>query len=401
MLKTLRLHNFRTYLNAELAFTPYHLLIGRNNSGKTNLCAALQFLGATATHDLSVAVQAVPGGAGEIKNRVLDSNTIEISCTCDLVFEGTPYLYSYELKLDIETSSTPPHGSQLVLRVAREQLTVKAAGWNNVTLLWSDGHEAQMLHEEDFVRRTETRVKTLAPRDATMLSKLYEVETNRRAVLFRRYLKTWSLFALSPDRMRYGWVNSKEAYTGLDSRGGNLAVALYQLKNYNERRYRSTIEHVRLIEPELDAVNFIVSPGQAPTPFVELGDKYRASWVGLSDGTLRCLGLAYIAEAVRLYEEDFSDALCPLIIVEEPENGIFPGQLRAFFDKFQERASAGQFLFTSHSPYFINFFDGDRESVTILRRNNERTEITPPPPPDDDDRERPLLAEQYSMELFD
>ncbi|MCH8168145.1 MAG: hypothetical protein IIC03_09485 [Proteobacteria bacterium] len=59
-----------------------------------------------------------------------------------------------------------------------------------------------------------------------------------------------------------------------------------------------------------------------------------------------------------------------------------------------------QFLMTSHSPYFVNFFDGSRDSVTLLRREEERSTIVPIPPADDDDPDRELLAEQYSMELF-
>ena len=92
--------------------------------------------------------------------------------------------------------------------------------------------------------------------------------------------------------------------------------------------------------------------------------------------------------------------MTPLIMIEEPENGIYPGRLRAFFDAIEDRAPEGQFVFTSHSPYFINLFDAYRESVTLLRRNRERTEIVKVPPADDDP-DRPLLAEQYSLELLD
>ena len=84
MLRTLRLHNFRTYLNTELKFTDHHLVIGRNNSGKTNLCAAFQFLRRTATDDLATSAQVVPGGIGEIKNWAFKGDTIELGCTCEI-----------------------------------------------------------------------------------------------------------------------------------------------------------------------------------------------------------------------------------------------------------------------------------------------------------------------------
>ena len=91
----------------------------------------------------------------------------------------------------------------------------------------------------------------------------------------------------------------------------------------------------------------------------------------------------------------------PLIYIEEPENGLFPGQIRALLELFEGTGGGAQFVFTSHSPYFINLFDGRRDAVTLLRKQKDRTETVRLPPPDDTDSERPLLAEQYSMGLFD
>ena len=70
MLKKLKVHNFKTFLNAEFAFGPRHLLIGKNNSGKTNLVRLLQFLGLTATNELDQAVTWLPGGIEEICNSI-------------------------------------------------------------------------------------------------------------------------------------------------------------------------------------------------------------------------------------------------------------------------------------------------------------------------------------------
>jgi predicted ATPase len=281
------------------------------------------------------------------------------------------------------------------LHVADEQLVIDGPGFQNTTLLQSNGREAHMLHEDSSEGYT---AKTLAPADATMLSKLYELDTNRRAIAFRRYLSSWYYFALNPAAMRFGWSRAPSLGAGLDVHGDNLATVLYRVKNLNERLYRHVVKDVQMVEPTLEAVNFIVSPEQTVTPFVELRDQSRASWVGLSDGTLRCLGLAFIVETVGEMQQADSGAP-PVVIIEEPENGIYPGQLRRMFDLFEERAPLGQFIFTSHSPYFINLFDGYRESVTLLKRENERTKIVRVPSPDDDP-DRPLLADEYSMELI-
>ncbi len=399
MLKELRLHNFRTYLNAEFSFTQRHLLIGANNSGKTNLCAALRFLGMTTRGDLPSSALVVPGGIGEIKNWAFKSNTVDFFCRCELPIDGQPHEFEYELSLNIESSGVPSQEGHPVLRVARERLIFSGTGFRNVTLVENDGNGAQVLQEDVSTHAGSIDyLESLAPPDATVLSKLYSA-SNRRAASFRQYLAGWAYYALSPGAMRDGWRDPSAAQASLESCGGALANVLFRMKNMDEQRYRRVVEHVRLIEPDLEAINFIPAPDQGAVPFVALRNQPRASWHGLSDGTLRCLALATIVELVA--EEAATGLQSPrVVIIEEPENGIYPGQLRAFFDLLEDRTPRGQFLFTSHSPYFINFFDGCRESVTLLRRNKERTEVLSVPPAEDDP-DRPLLAEQYSMGLLD
>lgn len=401
MLKKLKLHNFRTFLNAEIEFTQRHLLIGKNNSGKTNLCCALRFLAATASNDLAAATAAIPGGINEIRNWATKIPEAGLSCTCELPFEGVDLVFVYELRIRPEAASDPTQRGQRALRVVEERLTMNSPRHPNVILLESDGREAQMLDEEQFLTEgARQTVKTLAPRDATMLSKLYELEANRRMVLFRKYLSSWYYSALSPEHARFGWLNRElpRFGAGLLPRGDDLALVLFKLKNMNERIYRRVLEHARVVEPDLEAINFF--PDQlTPLPSIDLRNHPGHSWTGLSDGTLRCLGLATIIELAGASSSNTGQP-SPLVIIEEPENGINPGQLRWIFDLFEERSPAGQFIFTSHNPYFIDFFEGFRDSVTILRRKNERTEVVSAPPAEEGP-DRLTLSELFSMELID
>ena len=399
MLKKLKLHNFRTFLNAEIDFTQRHLLIGKNNSGKTNLCIALRFLSTAATGDLAAMAREIPGGVGEITNWATKSEEFELSCTCQLPFEGADYDFTYSLTLKPEPSHQ--HG-QVVLRVLSEQLWIDDARFSGVPLLGSDGQSVTMLHEEAALGRQgdASRVVASAPQDATMLSRLYEQPGFGRALLFRRCLSNWAHCAFSPEHMRQCRRQMPSAYGGLSTRGDNLATALYHLKNIDESRYRRVINHTHVTEPHLEAINFVPAPNQPPVPYVALRNQPRASWEGLSDGTLRTLGLALIIEYVSAWQDVGAVPRAPLVMIEEPENGLYPGQLRKIFDLFEEWAPEGQFIFTSHNPYFIDFFDGHREAVTVLRRKGERTEILPAPRAEEGP-DRLTLSEQYSMELID
>ncbi len=404
MLTKLRLHNFRTYLNAEIEFEQRHLVIGRNNSGKTNLVSAIHFLGAAATSDLNVATTWVPGGIPEIRNWSLDKDTIEIECTCELDYQGELCEFTYELVIGPVPSPETSSLGTLELRVIRERLTLCSKSFQNAVLLDNDGHEAKMLHEEQQAQGVDSPYtpKTLAPPNATMLSKLYELDTNRRAILFRRFLANWMYNTLSPHSMRIGWQGKTTDGFALSQLGDNLANVLFQLKNREEMRYRRIIEHVKTLEPSLEAINFYPTPDQGIVPSVALRGRPHASWAGLSDGTIRLLALAYIIELSGLYPNE-QWPVPALWIIEEPENGIAPTLLGKVFDLFEERAPNAQFILTSHSPYVIDRFDGSRECVTLLRRKEERTEIVSPPPvaPEDQGPDRLTLAEQYAAELLD
>jgi len=398
MLKSLKLHNFRTYLNTTVPFTQHHLIIGKNNSGKTNLCAAIKFLRSTASQELADAAFEIPGGLTEITNWYSKSTEFEVACACEIPVDGDSHSFEYTLKIGI-TDGAQPEAKQLRgIGIRSEKLTVTGGGFTNVDLIENDGHEARLRHEksdEGFC------AKTLAPRGATMLSKLYELDTNRRAIAFRKYLTSWVYYSLSPLAMREGWRSGSAHLGAMSPDGRDLASTLFRLKNFDERRYRKVLDHVRVAEPSLEAINFLPVPDQGPVPFVDMHGRPRASWASLSDGTLRALGLALIAEAAAPGDVESSDAPCPLTVIEEPENGIYPGLLRHLVDLFEGRAAQAQFVFTSHAPYFINFFDATRNCVTLLRKKDDRTVLVVIPPPDDDDEDRPLLAEQYSMELID
>ena len=405
MLKKLRLHNFRTYLNAEIEFGRRHLLIGKNNSGKTNLGMAIRFLGASASTKLTEAIGMwVPGGIQEFTNWAFKSNTADFSIACELPFENDTLSYQYDLTLQVASASRQSPPGALELNVEREKLAVSGGRFHEECLLDNNGAEVTLLHEEQVGGSGEAhRPRTPAPQDATMLSNLNKLETNRRAILFRQFLRAWASFTLSPNHMRYGWRQPGQS-PALAYLGENLATGLFHLKNQDERRYRRLLNRVRPFEAGLDAINFHVAPDQGILPFVSLSQKEQASWLGLSDGTLRALGLSYIIEIADLLSQQ-EGAPPPLIVIEEPENGIYGGLLRKLLEEFDNCAPEAQFIFTSHSPYFIDLFDHEPSAVTLLRRERERTVVQrlsakETVPPADADRTRWQTVKRDEIEVF-
>ena len=77
MLKEFRVDNFKSLINGVFRPQGMNLLLGMNNSGKTSLCQALQFVSGSAAAPLDRCADAVARGRFGMTNFALDKSTID------------------------------------------------------------------------------------------------------------------------------------------------------------------------------------------------------------------------------------------------------------------------------------------------------------------------------------
>lgn len=160
MLRKLRLHNFRTYINAELEFQRRHLLIGRNNSGKSNLCQALSFLAGTASGSLLDAANAwVYGGIRELTNWQFKSKSVEVSLECELSYKGSDLQFVYDLDLTVGPAGGMPVAGAVELQVAKEHLIVSGGATGKETLIENNGQRGRVLEDPPHRRHLPGRIQ--------------------------------------------------------------------------------------------------------------------------------------------------------------------------------------------------------------------------------------------------
>jgi predicted ATPase len=159
----------------------------------------------------------------------------------------------------------------------------------------------------------------------------------------------------------------------LDEHGTNLVSALFALKNQDERRYRRLVELMQPIEKRLDAINFITAGQHIDMQFTDSQD-HRFELHNISSGTLRFLALCYIILNNARQKNP------PLTIIEEPENGLYVRYLKQVFELIDPNGSGGQYIFTSHSPYFIDLFDNSLEAITIMQNKGAYSALVKPDP---------------------
>jgi predicted ATPase len=387
MLKRFRVNNFKSLLNFEFRPVGLNLLVGQNNAGKTNLCSSLRFLSLSSLTSLESAVLSAVGETWNLTNvHVVGKPELEFEIDCALTYEKQSLDFSYILSLYVQKDRII---GREALKVTKETLTVTGGPFKQTPLLENDGHQAQMLHEERFVQQhPEPHVVTLAPEDATMLSKLYELKDNPRATLFKRYVRSWLYFSFSPDALRSPNVLRDYPFLGCD--GTNLSHAMFRLHNEKPRLERRIIEMLKPIEPNVDLFSYSSPDPEHIYMFLEDDKNHRFSARSMSDGTLRFLAMVYLL--VVLDEISKETTALPLIMIEEPENGLYVGHLKPLLQKIDPSGTCGQFIYTSHNPYFIDLFDNNLEGVHVIKSGKPSSVLAKPDP----NKVRSLL-EQMSL----
>jgi len=374
MLKRFRVNNFKSLLNFEFRPVGLNLLVGRNNAGKTNLCSALRFVGLSSLTCLENAISTV----GEMWNmtnvHVLGKPELEFEVDCALNYEDQSLDFSYILTLNVQKDRII---GREALKVIKETLTVTGGPFKQTPLLENDGHQAKMLHEKRFVQDyQDPHVLTLAPEDTTMLSKLYELEDNPRATLFKRYLRNWFYYSFSPDALRSPDVLRDNPFLRHD--GANLSCAMHTLHNEKPRVEKRIIEMLQPIEPNVDLFSYKPPDPDHVYMFLEDEKNHRFGARSMSDGTLRFLAMVYLL--VVLEERSKETGIKPLIMIEEPENGLYVGHLKPLLEQIDPSGTGGQFIFTSHNPYFIDLFDNNLDGVHVIKPGKPSSVLAKPDP---------------------
>ncbi len=366
MLDELRVDNFKSLINLTFRPREVNLLLGVNNAGKTNLCHAMRFLSGTARNSLDECADQTTGTRFALTNLYFAKSTVDFQVKASLPFEDETLSFDYRLTV----LAGSPGSSSPTLEVENEFLRVTGNGFEDVSLLENTRDGARLLHEIDYTRGQRHYVETKAPRDTTMLNRLYDLQTNARANCFKKFLAQWQYYELVTPTLRSP-VHQPNRFV-LNTDGSNLGSVIYQLKTSNERSYRKLLEHLRKMDPKIEVINFSVPSEGMVFMFFEDSRGKSLPTPNMSGGTLRFLALYYILVAQPSWDP------APLRIIEEPENGLYVGYLKDLLGLAESVQPHPQLVFTSHSPYFIDLFDDRLDSIFLLQRGEQYSSLTQP-----------------------
>jgi predicted ATPase len=391
LLKRFDATNFKSLVRTEFAPVGLNLLVGDNNAGKTNLCQALRFVALSATESLDYAAAQCTSEPWNLFNVYQKSSVAEFRVLANVDSEGETYQFDYQLQVSGRKSerliSKP-------LQLEYECLRVTSAGFESVILLENRAGEVRLLHERRFVlgpnqlaaplsnkgTADPNYVETSASTESTMISRLYDLNTNKRANLFKRFISAWTYYNFDPERLRKNLASPMER--SLKADGSNLSSVVFTLHNEKPRDFRKLLESVKLLEPRLDLISFQTPDPEHVYMFFEDQQGHKFGTNSVSDGTLRFLAMCYLLISNRQPQSPRGSTeaarTVPLVIIEEPENGVYVGHLKDLFEKIEPSGVDGQFVFTSHNPYFIDLFDSHLEGIHLVKNRGDYSEVVKP-----------------------
>jgi predicted ATPase len=133
--------------------------------------------------------------------------------------------------------------------------------------------------------------------------------------------------------------------------GSDLAACLYYMQEKKDPALQSILKQVREVLPGFSGFEFTFSGSDRVAFSMDFEDDRRTvSALRLSDGVVLFLGLMVLA---------YSSNRPPVMLIEEPENGLTPTALKRFYQAVRDLAFAkgparsSQILISSHSPFVI------------------------------------------------
>lgn len=381
----------------------FTVLVGPNNSGKTNLVEALDFLADAYRHGVEAAVTR-KGGFENIAHRRKRRTRRPISFKVNasvggdeleryqrryLLHEGRqsfPLFEEEELPAVRLTHafeiSAPSEQRAADFRVATERLDIthypsKDASPSTATILRADDglqvDVPQLNTPSERTRRREPTTpfyplddeafhdyveRTLTPTSLLISS----LSFNDALRLFTDSVGRGRLYQLSPLECRRPGVYTPSA--DIDVHGGNLPAVVAFMQRNSPESWAKVLDAMRRIVPALSSITIDYTHDRRLTlEFSEEG--FGRAWTSedVSDGTIQSLAL-FVA---------VNDPRSSLALIEEPENSVHPWVIRQFVDTCRD-VPYKQTLITTHSPALIGYLKP--EEVILAWRRDGRTRIS-------------------------
>ena len=371
MITSLRLVDFKNFVEETLRVGPFTVIVGANASGKSNVRDAFRFLhGIGRGYTLAEIIGGKYGAGGQVEWAPIRGAASEVIrfgqsesgflLRIRLKLGKTKALYSIRVEYDEDSRSG--------FRVTKERLrfgsgyiyTSHPEAPDPVRAQDDDAHLLLRMEKTGEQRKYGHRIAVRPDQPA-----LTQIREHKNVVRIHKDYVQLVIDTLAgtrfldpvPDLMR------KPAFPGqtvLGDGGENLPTVLQEICT-NPKRAAVFHEWARELTP-MDVASFDF-PRDPVTGLVQLmigeTNERKVSAYSASDGTLRFL--AMLAALLGKHPTTLDKRVARLYVFEEIDNGIHPSRLRLLLDLIEGQAAKGgiQVITTTHSPDLLAMIGDD------------------------------------------
>ena len=352
-LSKLQVQHYKSLDDVSVVFAPdVTLVVGPNGVGKSNFVDVLRFLRDAVVEDLERAVTKREG-----IQRLLQT------------YKTKPYHIGIEIHFDASEIDDLDEG------FGNYKVRLKAIGKSNYSVDSESGTYSDLVFsllppawQFDRNSMPDVPIDSLALRLASKI----KPDSPLSDGFVAQHIADWNFCTIYPNTLRKPAVPDRDLQ--LKESGENWASVIKTLKRSSKGRdaLDRIYDAMRTVLPGFIEVS-IQTVGSYLVPLFKFrmqgegeGELVSFDPVQLSDGTLRFFGILLAAYQLPAPK---------LLVIEEPEQTIYPAALAVLADVFKEVGRTTQVLVTTHSPHLIQFFAPEQIRVAVMHKG--MTQIRP------------------------
>ena len=385
MITYIKIDGFKSFHNFEMDFTPLTVIAGSNAAGKSNIFDALKLLSSLADADkIQKSFREQRGGLLELFTMYDDhtyadrmSFVVEMLVNPHVVdtWGGSEQLkytrLRYELVLhrftnaigmdDVEVEKerldTIKHDSDRWIKILPSETAnvwrpKVVSGKRQIPYMYTDEYNGvtSVIVPQDG-SQGKKRGYPLKNATKTVLSSFDSVDF-KHILAAREEMKSWRFLQLNPEELRRP-TNKTTGEDMITYTGGNLAAALYRIKQEDSYNLKEISRKLNEFIPDFVSVD-VIDDKENKQYIIVLKDRTGKKYTSrvLSEGTMRILTLC-----VLWRDSKHNGLLC----FEEPENGIHPFRMRAMAQLLKNLSTdfmyldvpLRQVIINTHSTIFV------------------------------------------------
>jgi predicted ATPase len=314
-LTKLYIHNYKSFYDTTIELDKLNIVVGENNSGKSNLIDVLEFIDIAMSKDIERAISD-KGGYDKIKNySAVGEEKVIVRATFDkTLIISFSFTQNYEILSEY---------------LDKKYIICHKKYFNN----------NKLYRKKIFICSSKKKKSTVV---------------NFLSILVNSSQISTYYFDAQKTRML---SNQNSEYSQLLKDGSNLGKILFEIKEKDKNRFEIISNSLITTVNEIDGIEIYNVAGNYIIAFKERGKEPIPIHI-VSDGTIN-----FLATMTALNQIDSSS----LLVFEEPERHLHLKVMDYLFERF--RADDRQIIVTTHSTELLNY--AKLEEIVFIYRDSD------------------------------